>query len=56
MNAISGFLGSPIKHEGGATAIEYAFIASLISIAIYAAASTIGTQLSSVFGTVASSF
>jgi len=39
-----------------ATAIEYAFIASLISIAIYAGASTIGTQLTSVFSTVASSF
>lgn len=39
-----------------ATAIEYAFIASLISIAIYAAAATIGTNLSSVFSTVASSF
>jgi Flp pilus assembly pilin Flp len=38
-----------------ATAIEYAFIASLISIAIYTAASTIGTNLTSVFGTVASS-
>jgi pilus assembly protein Flp/PilA len=40
----------------GATAIEYAFVASLISIAIYAAASTIGSELSSVFSTVASSF
>jgi Flp pilus assembly pilin Flp len=39
-----------------ATAIEYAFIASLISIAIYTAASTIGSNLTSVFGTVASSF
>jgi len=39
-----------------ATALEYAFIASLISIAIYAGASTIGTQLSSVFSTVAASF
>jgi pilus assembly protein Flp/PilA len=40
----------------GATAIEYAFIASLISIAIYTAASTIGTNLTNVFSTVASSF
>lgn len=38
-----------------ATALEYAFVASLISIAIYAGATTIGTQLSSVFGSVASS-
>jgi Flp pilus assembly pilin Flp len=39
-----------------ATALEYAFVASLISIAIYAAVSTIGTQLTSVFSTVAASF
>ena len=39
-----------------ATAIEYAFVASLVSIAIYAAVSTIGTQLTSVFSTVAASF
>jgi pilus assembly protein Flp/PilA len=45
-----------IRHTGAVTAIEYAFIASLISIAIYAAASTIGTHLSTVFSTVASSF
>jgi pilus assembly protein Flp/PilA len=38
-----------------ATTIEYAFVASLISIAIYAAATTIGTDLSSIFSTVASS-
>jgi pilus assembly protein Flp/PilA len=44
-----------IRCAKGATAIEYAFIASLISIAIYAAASTIGTNLSTVFSTVASS-
>jgi pilus assembly protein Flp/PilA len=41
------------KEESGATALEYAFVASLISIAIYAAASTIGANLSSVFGSVA---
>lgn len=44
-----------VKCTKAATALEYAFIASLISIAIYAAVSTIGTQLSSVFNTVASS-
>jgi pilus assembly protein Flp/PilA len=37
----------------GATALEYAFIASLISIAIYAAAVTVGTDLSSTFNSVA---
>jgi len=53
MNSIA--IQSIIDCSQGATAIEYAFIASLISIAIYAAAMTIGTDLSSVFSTVASS-
>ena len=44
------------REERGATAIEYAFIASLISIAIYAAAVTVGTSLSTTFNTVAGSF
>jgi Flp pilus assembly pilin Flp len=39
-----------------ATVIEYALIGSLISIAIYAAATTIGTHLSSTFSIVAASF
>ena len=38
--------------ERGATAIEYALIASLISIAILTAASTIGTSLINTFNTV----
>ena len=42
--------------ESGATAIEYAFIAGLISMAAVAAFNTIGTSLSSTFNTVASSF
>jgi pilus assembly protein Flp/PilA len=37
---------------GGATAIEYALIASLISILIVTAVTTIGTKLSSIFTTV----
>jgi Flp pilus assembly pilin Flp len=55
MRAITAFIDC-FRQVRGATAIEYAFVASLISIAIYTAASTIGTHLSSVFGTVASSF
>ena len=43
-----------IRCGKAATAIEYAFIASLISIAIYTAASTIGTNLTNVFTSVAS--
>ena len=42
-----------IRLSDGATAIEYAFVASLISIAIYAAAVTIGGDLSGVFSSVA---
>jgi pilus assembly protein Flp/PilA len=38
-----------IRDESGATAIEYALIASMIAIAIVGALSTIGPQLSSVF-------
>ena len=44
-----------LKPEAGATAIEYAFIAGLISIAAIVAFNTIGTNLSSTFGTVAGS-
>jgi pilus assembly protein Flp/PilA len=43
-----------IRCTKAATAIEYAFIASIISIAIYAGAAAIGTNVSSVFTTVAS--
>ena len=44
-----------LRQERGATAIEYAFIASLISIAIYATAVTVGSSLSSTFASVAAS-
>jgi pilus assembly protein Flp/PilA len=39
--------------QRGATAIEYAFVASLISVAIYSVAVTIGTELSTTFSSVA---
>jgi pilus assembly protein Flp/PilA len=38
--------------ESGATAIEYGLIAALISVAIIAAATTLGTKLSSTFKSV----
>ena len=50
---MSAVIRALLKAETGATALEYAFIASLISIAIYAAAGTIGTSLSSTFNSVA---
>jgi pilus assembly protein Flp/PilA len=43
------------KDESGATAIEYALIAMCISIAIIAAASAVGTSLSSTFDKVGTS-
>ena len=40
------------KDESGATAIEYGLIASLISIAIVAALTTLGGKLTTTFGGV----
>lgn len=37
------------KDESGATAIEYGLIAALISVGIIVAATTLGTNLSSLF-------
>lgn len=51
MERISGF----IQDEYGATAIEYAFLASLISMAAIVAMSAVGTSLSTTFSTVAAS-
>ena len=38
-----------IRNESGATAIEYALIASLIAVAIITAVSTVGGKVSTVF-------
>ena len=38
-----------IKDESGATAIEYGLIATLISVAIIAGATTLGTSLDALF-------
>jgi Flp pilus assembly pilin Flp len=48
-------LKSLARHTGGATVIEYALIATLISILIFAGALSIGTNVSGIFGSVASS-
>ena len=42
------------KDESGATAIEYALIASLIAIALVAILTSLGTQLSAEFSEVSS--
>jgi pilus assembly protein Flp/PilA len=43
----------PFKSEEGVTAIEYGLIAALIAVAAIAAFQLVGTNLSSIFGTVA---
>ena len=45
-------LKSFVANESGATAIEYALIASLIAVAIIGALTTLGTKLSSEFAEV----
>jgi pilus assembly protein Flp/PilA len=42
-----------LQDEGGATAIEYGLIAALIAVAAIAAFRLVGTNLSSIFNTVA---
>lgn len=42
-----------LNDESGATAIEYGLIASLIAVAIIAAATTLGTNISNTFNNVA---
>jgi pilus assembly protein Flp/PilA len=42
-----------IKNDSGVTAIEYGLIASLIAVAIITAVTLVGTNLSSVFGSIA---
>lgn len=44
-----------VKDERGATAIEYALIASLIAVAIITAVTTVGTKISTVFTEVGNS-
>jgi len=44
-----------IRNEDGATAIEYALIASLIAVAIITAVSTVGGKVSTVFSEVGNS-
>jgi len=43
-----------LNDESGATAIEYALIASLIAVAIVTAVQTVGTKVSTVFSQVGS--
>jgi Flp pilus assembly pilin Flp len=45
-----------VRDEFGATAIEYAFVASLISIAAVSVLQLIGTSVAESFSSVANSF
>ena len=51
MKHISNF----IRDDSGATAIEYALIASLIAVAIITAVSTVGGKIANTFNAVGSS-
>ena len=46
-------ISSFFKREDGATAIEYAIIAGLISVVIIAGATLLGTEINQLFKTVA---
>lgn len=41
------------KDESGATAIEYGLIAALVAVAIITAATSLGTEISSIFNRIA---
>ncbi len=50
MNKFTAFMND----ESGATAIEYGLIAALVSVAIIGALTTLGTKLTTTFGSVSS--
>jgi pilus assembly protein Flp/PilA len=50
------FITSFLKRDDGATAIEYGLIAALVSVAIVAALTLLGTDLAALFGTVSGAF
>ena len=45
----------PAQDEAGVTAVEYGLIAALVAVVIIAAVSVLGTTLSTLFSTVATS-
>jgi pilus assembly protein Flp/PilA len=53
--AMSKFVSRFVKNESGATAIEYGLIVALIAVVIIGAVTTVGTNLSTKFNTVATS-
>ena len=53
---MSSLVSRRLRDQDGVTAIEYALIASLISIAAVAMMTLIGTNVTKTFSTVASAF
>jgi pilus assembly protein Flp/PilA len=51
--AMSKFVSRFAKNESGATAIEYGLIVALIAVVIIGAVTTVGTNLSTKFNTIA---
>jgi pilus assembly protein Flp/PilA len=51
-----GTLFGFFRDQRGVTAIEYAFIASLVAVVIVTAVTTLGSRLSGLFNSVASGF
>ncbi len=47
------FVAKLLRDESGATAIEYGLIAALISVVIISAITLVGTNLSTVFNSIA---
>ena len=45
-----------LRNDGGATAIEYAIIAGILSIVIVVVVTSIGTNVNTMFTTVAAAF
>ena len=45
-----------VRDEAGVTALEYAFIAGLVAMAIVAVVTTLGTSISGLFGSVLAGF
>lgn len=55
MQALIGKIRCCVREDAGVTAIEYGLIAALIALVIIGAVTTLGTNLDSIFSTVAAS-
>lgn len=53
MNDLVNNMKSFLREEEGVTAIEYGLIAALIAVVIIISVTNVGTQLSTVFGNIA---